>query len=170
VPGTPLFRLVDIDSLRLRLGVSQADVARLGPGARVRVSVDALGGRSFEGRIRSICPEADEATRTFAVEVVLANPEGRPLKDGFVVRAALVLDRREEALAVPREAVLRRGEESYVFVADDSVAVKRAVQVGPMVGDLHRIDDGLRPGERVVVVGMQNLKDQSPLRVEAVRD
>ncbi|MBN1825522.1 MAG: efflux RND transporter periplasmic adaptor subunit [Candidatus Eisenbacteria bacterium] len=169
-PGTPLFRIVDIDSLRLRLGVSQTDVARLRPDAAVRVTAEAMGMRSFSGRIRSIAPEADEATRTFSVEVILPNPPDRPLRDGVVVRAELTLDRRESVIAVPRETVFRRSGGAYLFVEKDGVAHGREVRAGPMIDGMIVIDEGLAPGERVIVVGMQNLRDGMPVRIEAEHD
>jgi len=167
-PGVAVFRVVDIDSLRLRLGVSQADVARLRPGANVHISIDALGGRSFSGRVRAISPEADEMTRTFAVDVVLANPAGQPLRDGLVVRATLALDTRRNVLAVPREAVLRQSGGGFVFVVEDSVAHRREVRLGPMINDHYVVEGGLIPGDHVVSVGAQNLRDGSRVQVETV--
>ena len=169
-PGTPLFRIVNIDSLRLRLGVSQADVVRVRPDAEVRIIADAMGDRPFSGRIRSIAPEADESTRTFTIEVILPNPPDRPLRDGVVVRAELVLEKRESVIAIPRESVFRRSGGAYLFVADGEAARRREVRLGPMIDGRVVIDEGLAPGDRVVVVGMQNLRDGMALKIETSHD
>jgi RND family efflux transporter MFP subunit len=168
-PGMPVFRVVDIDSLRLILSASQKDLARLTVGSEVVITPEDATSRSFAGRIRSIAPEADETTHTFPVEVILANPPGRPLRDGHVVRAALPLGQREEKLAVPREALLRRAGGEFVFVVNDSTARRRAVKSGVLIEDQYTIEEGLSPGERVVTVGMANLEDGSIVHIESVR-
>jgi RND family efflux transporter MFP subunit len=165
--ATPLFRLVDIDSLRLVLGVSQQGVSRVAPGMPVAIEADALPDRVFRGHVRSVSPEADEITRTFAVEVILANPAGHPLKDGMVVRGTLVLEQLSGVLAAAREAVLRQGDELFVFVIADSIAERRAVSTGRMIGGRHVILEGLRPGERLVCVGQENLREGSRVEIEA---
>ena len=167
-PGMPLFRIVNIDSLRLLLNVSQTDISRLSLGTEVEISVEGLGVQVFRGRVRSIAPEADEATRTFPVEVMLANPEGRPLRDGLVVRTKLVLGEREGAIAIPREAVLRRSGSDFVFVVKDSVAHRRAIDLGPLIEDRYVVEGGLDSGELVVSAGMQNLDDGSQVIVETI--
>jgi membrane fusion protein (multidrug efflux system) len=169
-PGMPTFRVVDIDSLRLRLGVSQANLTRLKPGMTVRITAEALGDRVFEGRIRAVSPEADEMTRTFTVEVILANPEGNPLRDGLVVRATLVLDTHSDVLAVPREAILRQGAGAYVFVVEDSLAARRNIRLGALIDNHYVVDDGLVLGDHVVTVGMQNLRDGIRVLVESLHD
>ena len=165
-PGQRVFRLVDIDSLRLNLGVSQRDVPRLAAGAPVAVRCDALPGEVFRGRIRSISPEADPATRTFRVEVTLANPPGHPLRDGLVVNATLVLDSRRDVISIPREAVLYRGGEGYVYVVTDGRAERRTVGVGPLIDGEVVILRGLADGDRVVVVGQHNLRPGAPVAIE----
>jgi membrane fusion protein (multidrug efflux system) len=165
--ATPLFRLVDIDSLRLVLGVSQQSVSRVGRGMPVTIEADALPGRIFRGHVRSVSPEADEVTRTFSVEVILANPAGHPLKDGMIVRGTLVLEHLSGVLAAAREVVLRQGDELFVYVIVDDIAERRAVRTGRMIGGRHVISEGLRPGERLVCVGQENLREGSRVEIEA---
>ena len=166
-PGVPLFRLVNIDSLRLVLGVAQRNVTHLAVGEKVVSTAEALGDRAFTGRIRSIAPEANASTRTFPVEIILPNPAGQPLRDGLIVRARLVLGTREHALAVPREAVLERLGDHYVYLVRDSVAVRQAVKLGSLIEDRYVIRSGLGANDPLVVVGMQNLDPGG--RVDVVR-
>ena len=165
-PGMPLFRVVDLDSLRLSISAGQQDVARVRRGSEVLVRSEALPGEVFRGRVRSIAPQADERTRTFPVEVILANPPDSPLRDGLVVRADLVLSVVEEAITVPREAVQRAGDGEFVYVVVDSLAQRRPVRSGGMVEERLILTEGLRPGETVVIVGMQNLRDGVRVRLE----
>lgn len=165
-PGMPLFRIVDIDSLRLWLGISQRDLPRVRVGQKAVLTSEAFPGCSFPGRVRSIAPEADELSRTFPVEVILPNPPGAPLRDGLVVGASLLLEQLPDVIALPREAILRHGAANYVFVASDSTAHRRAVVTGAMIGDRTVIASGLRLGEAVVVSGMRNLRDGAHVAIE----
>jgi RND family efflux transporter MFP subunit len=165
-PGAPLFRIVDIDSLRLVLSVAQQHVAKLEPGHKVAIVAEALGDQRFTGRIRSISPEADKQTRTFPVEAILRNPPRKPLRDGLVVRATLILGTREKAISIPREAIIKRTGGDFVFVVTDSVAHRRSVVVGSLIGDRYVIEEGLKSGDPLVIVGAQNLKDGTPVAIE----
>jgi len=169
-PGMPVFRIVAIDSLRLVLNVAQRHVGRLAPGGMVSMTADAFGEQRIMGRIRSIGPEADAQTRTFPVEVVVANPPGAPLRSGLVVNAALVLGALGERVSVPRETVIRRTGGHYVFVVADSVAEQRPVTLGPLVGDRYVIERGLESGDLVVTSGAQNLQDSTRVAIESARE
>jgi RND family efflux transporter MFP subunit len=166
VPGQPVFRIVDIDSLRLKLGISQKSITRLAAGMRVTITSAALAGRVFEGTIRSISPEADEVSHTFSIEVIFPNPPDDRLRDGLVVDATLLIEEHPAVLSIPREAVLKQKEESFVFVVEDSLAKRRTVELGPIIGERYLIRSGLREGDQVVVVGMRNLRRDSRVEIE----
>ena len=166
-PGIPLFRVVAIDSLRLVLGVSQRNVTRVRPGMEVIVEIEAPGEATYRGHVRRLAPEANDVTRTFAVEAVIPNPSGLPLKDGMVVRATLVLERIENVIAVPKEVILQQSKDAHVFVVTDSTAHRRAVTVGRLVGSQVIITDGLRAGDRLVNSGMDNLRDGARISIES---
>lgn len=162
--GTPVFRIVDLDSLKLTLSVSQRDVTRLAPGDPVWVDTG-LG--TSEGRIRRITPEADEVSRTFPVEVVLPNTAGRELRAGMVVRARLRLTEYPDVIAVPKDVILTEGDQSYVFlVARDTLAVRRPVRTGRLVGDRVIIERGLRAGDTLIHAGLTSLRDSARIRID----
>jgi membrane fusion protein (multidrug efflux system) len=165
-PGMSLFRIVNIDSLRLWLGISQRDLPRVRVGQSVSVTSEAFPDRGFPGRVRSIAPEADEISRTFPVEVILPNPAGSPLRDGLVVGAKLLLQQLPGVIALPREAILHNTGEIHVFVVSDSLARYRPVIPGAMIGDRTVITSGLQAGDAVVVSGMQNLRDSTRVAME----
>lgn len=165
-PGVALFRVVAIDSLRLVLGVSQRNVTRVRPGMEVIVETEAPGETFYHGRVRRIAPEADDLTRTFAVEVVIPNPPSRPLKDGMVVRATLVLETIADVIAVPKDVILHQNTDPHVFVVADSTARKRPVTIGRLIGSRVIVHGGLQPGDRLVRSGMDNLRDGARISIE----
>ena len=156
-PGTPLFELVDSSRLKVRAPARAADVPYLAVGREVEVRVDAYPGEVFRARIERLGAELDSASRTLDVEAEIANPDGR-LKPGLPAR--LEVPRRElaGALVVPMSAVLDQGETKAVYVVVDGRAARRAVTLGPVIGE-EVVVEGLEPGARVVVEGQHAIAD-----------
>ncbi len=101
----------------------------------------------------------DPTTGTLAVQMSFPNPD-RLLRPGQYGRVRFASEIRRDALLVLQRAVQELQDRHNVVVvdADNKVSV-RSVKVGPRVGDLWVIDEGLKPGERVVVEGLQRLRD-----------
>lgn len=168
-PGSPVVRVMDMDTAVIRAGVPERYAVDIERGRPVSITVDALGGRVFEGLIDWVGAAVDPDGRTFGVEVLVPNP-GATIKPGMV--ADVRIDRRdvEEAVVVPQEAVLRREDGYIVYViaenaAGASVAETRSVQPGSSQGARVVIESGLEPGDRVVVVGQQQLAAGDRVRI-----
>ena len=108
--------VADPGDLRVEVPVSELDVVRLSPGDPVPVTVDALPGREFAGRVARIYPTVDAATRQGIVEVSLrrAAPELRP---GLLARLTLTVARAERALAVEEYLVARGVNPTRIYAA-----------------------------------------------------
>lgn len=166
-PQTPLVRLVDADRLELVISVTAAELARIETGIAVELDDPELPGKNFEGVVSRLGVAADEATRTFPVEVeVDGTTEG--LRAGQVVRASLELARHADALAVPVDAVLSRDGQRTLVVVRDGKARELSVVTGPEIDGRVIITSGLVAGEEVVVVGGDELSDGA--EVEVVND
>lgn len=145
-------RLVACRTVLAEVDFPETHYTRLAPGLLVVVTADALGGREFLGRIKTISPEINEKDRTVRVKVLLENPDFL-LRPGMFVRAA-VLGPADAELWVPKQAILaRQGDAAVVEVADGKRRAKRRIELGVAKGDLLRVKDGLKPGELVLVPG-----------------
>jgi membrane fusion protein (multidrug efflux system) len=154
--GSYLVQLAQLDPLKIDLDVDDRTVAMLRKGMEVAVVTDALPDTTFRGTVAWISPVADEVSSTFRVRVQLDNAE-HTLKPGYFVEVAVIVESREDILAVPHEAVVS----GRAFVVTDSVALEREVSTG-WKGDRYReILSGLREGERVVVSGNKALPDSA---------
>ncbi|HUG42504.1 MAG TPA: efflux RND transporter periplasmic adaptor subunit [Longimicrobiales bacterium] len=160
VPGTPVARVLDLDTIKVVGGVPERYAADIARGARVGVIVDALGGREFVGQVDFVGSAVAGDNRTFAIEVEVANP-GMGIKPGMSANVQIFRIGLEDALVVPRHAVIRREEGYVVYVAkrtaDGWRAEARGVLPGLTRGERVVITAGLEPGDRVVVVGQQRL-------------
>ncbi len=151
-PGQPLLTLYDPARMQLVASVRESLTQRLAVGQDIGVHIDALN-KTCLGRISEIVPEAEAATRSFAVKVTGPCPEG--IYSGMFGRLLIPLD-EQQVLVIPRGAVRRVGQLDLVDVAAETpeqpaTLQRRAVQLGREFGADVEVLAGLRAGERVVV-------------------
>ncbi|MBM4195908.1 MAG: efflux RND transporter periplasmic adaptor subunit [Gammaproteobacteria bacterium] len=149
--GTVAFDLVDIDRLRVKLPFPEYRATEFAPGLKVRLTSVAAGSRPLEASISEVQPSINPANRAITVVIDFDNPGSwRP---GASVRADVVLAVRENAIAVPQIAVVRRPVGDVVYVIRDGKAEERPVRRGLRTGATVEILEGLRSGEVVAVDG-----------------
>ena len=116
-----------------------------------------------------ISPRVDDQTQSVLVKGQVRNPDGR-LRSSQNVRA-LIVWKTTEGLVLPVTAALRISGQFFAFVAEDAggqlVAKQRAIKVGPIAGNNYPVLDGIKPGDRVVVSGVQKLADGAPIQATA---
>jgi membrane fusion protein, multidrug efflux system len=154
--GTDIARLEKIDQLKLDFRVPETLLSQLKPGLALSVAVDAFPQQSFPGKIYALEPAVDEQTRTLLARARVANPELR-LRPGMFARVQLTLGVRENAIWIPEEAIVPRGQDSTVFRVVDGKAELVHVRTGMRkVGEVE-IMKGLAAGDLVVTEGTQRL-------------
>ena len=156
-PGVPLLTIEDPSTYRLEASVEESYTARVRLGAEVPVRIDALGGAVITGSVAEIMPAADPASRTVVVKIDL--PATRGLRSGQYGIAAFRAGDRV-VIAVPRGALVKRGQLTGLFVVDDSnVARLRFVTTGERWDDSVEILSGLDEGQRFVAENAGTLAD-----------
>ena len=159
--GTELFRMVRKGRLEWRAEVTQAELARIRPGAKVQVT--AASGAAVEGTVRMVGPTVDTQTRNALVYVDL--PAHADIRAGMFARGDFALG-EGQALTVPQEAVVVRDGFFYVFVVDGQQRVQqRKVQPGRRVADRVEITAGLDANATVAVRGAGFLNEGDLVRV-----
>jgi len=162
--NTPIVNLVDLRTLRMIVNMVEKDLVRVGRGASVAVAVDAFPGRSYSGKILRASPVLDPATRTGEVEIQVANQD-LSLRAEMFARVTLNLGGQRKGLLLPREAVVYRGEQSGVFLLEESRARFRPVEIGYSLQDSVEIRSGIALGEKVISMGASLLKDGDQVRM-----
>jgi RND family efflux transporter MFP subunit len=150
--------VMDFSRVRVQVAVPEREAAVVRKGCLVRVSTEGLPGRRFDGSISRISYALDEATRTMPVEVELRNPGG-DLRPGMYAAVLIVLERKADALTVPSAAVVTEKNEASLFTVVDRMARRLSVKTGVSDGVRTEITQGLQPGQAVILVGKQALKD-----------
>lgn len=164
--GSPLFVVEQITPVKLLAGVSETDYTRVKKGDKVEVTVDAIPGRTFEGRIKRLYPTVDANTHTFNVEVEVQNGN-RILRPGMFARVKVFFG-SNKSVTVPDIAVVKQQGSSvrYVYVKDGDTAALRVVKIGRHYGNRYEILEGLSEGDVVVTKGSTSLKNGSKIEVE----
>jgi RND family efflux transporter MFP subunit len=161
-PDLPLLRLVSIDTVRTVVHVPERDYGQIRGGLAATITVDALPGRHFTGKVVRKAPVLDPVTRTAAVEIEIPNPETL-LKPGMHARVSIVSDQRN-ATVVPLAAVREEatGRSLYVVSQDPVIARRVQVDVGVVVGDVVEVR-GLADEDWVVTLGHDQISAEGPV-------
>jgi RND family efflux transporter MFP subunit len=166
--GMKLMRVEDHSALWLDAEVYEGQVPLVSLGQSVEATLDGMPGAVFAGKVSFITPHVDHMTRTVTVRTTLDNPDAK-LKPGMYAAVRIVARPVEDALLVPREAVIDTGTRKIAFVAGDQGHFNpRNVKTG-LAGDGGRVQilEGLAPGEMVVTSG-QFLLDVESRTTEAI--
>jgi membrane fusion protein, multidrug efflux system len=160
--GTPIVRLVQTDPLRLQLEVPERDsaVVRLGQNVRVKVEGDT---NVYSGRLARVAPAIRGDNRMLLVEADVPNPGG--LRGGLFARAEIVVNERDEGLAVPTNSLVVFAGLEKVMVIKDGKVVEKLVTTGRRAADWVEIISGLSAGEGVVLAPT-GLRAGQPVTIE----
>lgn len=169
VPRQLLLTVSDPTNLVMEINISELEVPKIHVGDSVRVTVDMYPREEFSGRIRRIFPSSDPVSRLVRVEVQLQSVNPR-LFPGLFARAELTTSLNRNALVVSNDAIITSSAgQTGAFVVLDSVVQHRVVKIGMRDAALSEIVEGLSQGEKVVVVGQNNLNDGMQVRVTRER-
>jgi RND family efflux transporter MFP subunit len=159
----PVVRVAQSGLLRLRMPVPEADVPFIREGGEVQVRVQATA-KTFTGKLIRFTRALDTSTRTMLVEVDVPNPK-LTLTPGMYAETMITLQQRNHVLAIPSQAVVRDGNQSYVLALDQANRVqKKTITLGIQGSDRTEIVDGLSEGESVIVSGQVNYQPGETVR------
>lgn len=158
--GSPVVRLVNTEALEVR---AQAPVALAGKLASGHAVTLREGEERAHEAIRAVVPVGDAQSRQLEVRIGLT-ASSWPI--GSAVQVALPVGEVKEVVAVPRDALILRADETYVFrLGPDNTAERVVVRTGEANGNLIEVDGELAAGDRLVVRGGERLRDGQPVAI-----
>jgi membrane fusion protein (multidrug efflux system) len=177
--GNPIFTVIDPNSFMLTVAIEESELPRLVPGQRALVTVDALGDEILETKVRRVGQSIDEASGTVSVILDFAKEDIPKLRESAFARVQMIMDTHENALLVPKEAIVEENARTFVFVvrelsAEDAPSEsgepefrvqKIEVSIGLENSDFTEVLDGVNDGDRVVTYGQHTLKSESRIRI-----
>jgi RND family efflux transporter MFP subunit len=172
--GTAVYDLADLTPLEADVSVPERHVARLAVGQAAWLVADATGQR-VAGRIERIAPDVEATTGTVKVTVSIAEADG--LRPGSFARVEVVTETRDQALLVPRSALVADGRKWTLFRVDAGRAIAERVEVRLGLEDGERVEiqpvegaeRAVAEGDLVVTSGAAALSDGAPVRLPEPR-
>jgi RND family efflux transporter MFP subunit len=163
--GTPLFDIVNVSKLKLKVNVNENQVAGIKLGNSISVTASVYPDAQFSGKITFIAPKSD-ASLNFPVEIEITNTASNDLKAGMYGTAAFTASKQKQSLmVVPRNAFVGSVSSNEIFVIENGTAKLKTVTAGRILGDKVEVLNGLSEGETVIVTGQINLQDGSKVEV-----
>lgn len=167
--GTPLFRINGLDTVWVNAEVPEDAAAQLHSGNMVEVSTPAFAGLALKGKVSSILPSVDPATRTLKARIELDNPR-QQLVPGMFATVNFSPHTHRDVLLVPSEAVIKTGKRSVVIVAQaDGKFIPVDIEAGSESNGQTEIRKGLQSGQKIVVSGQFLIDSEASLRGTALR-
>lgn len=163
--GTPLFRLIDLDPLKLRVQVPEHRLGEMRLGAAAEVIAESSAD-PVEGRVSRLAPAVDPRTRTFEVEILIPNP-ARSLRAGGFARAVIETSRDDRAILVPADAVVVYAGVEKVVAVEQGVAAEKRVETGARFGERVEVLRGVPAGAAVVRRPTSTLVNGTPVSPRA---
>ncbi|MCA1732160.1 MAG: efflux RND transporter periplasmic adaptor subunit [Acidobacteria bacterium] len=152
IPTPPAVDLIDDSCLYVTAPIDEVDIARVRVGQPAWITIDALPGQRFAGRVRRVAPyvlDVEKQARTVDVELEFADLEAvKTLLVGYSADAEIVLEVREDVVRVPTQAIL---EGSRVLVINDGTLNERKLQTGLANWQFTEVLSGVEPGDSIVL-------------------
>ena len=162
--GDPVAQILEIDTVKVTVGVPESDVAAIFDLNEADVIIEALGKRRVKGKKIFLSRKPRTLSRLFDLELSVPNPDGRILS-GMFARVELVKHVFKNALVLPLYAIIAQEGMHFVFIEKNGHAEKRRVTLGTLVGSHVHITSGIKDGEKVIVVGHRILDNGQAVEI-----
>lgn len=168
---TSVVDLADLDDLQVELDISQVDFARLKMDQRAEIIPEAYPSLRYSGYIAEIAPEANRAKSTIQVKVKVENPDQqlRPemnARVNFLADSSVNDNNSNARVLVPKQAVVRKDNSSFVFVIKGNRVEQRTIRTGDEIGDAYNVLEGLSGNESVAIDGVNKLRDGDRVKIQ----
>jgi membrane fusion protein (multidrug efflux system) len=161
--GTPVFKVVNIDRLKLVLDIPERDITAISDGKHIPFTVNALPGQTFTGTVRFVAVLAARQSNAFRVEAHVENPD-HILLPGMIARADVIRGVLTDSMVVPLSAIVPKKGDHVVFINDAGHALRRVVHIHRITGSNAILSSGLSQGDALIVQGHRSLVDGAPVR------
>jgi len=154
-PGQNLLTLVDISQVKIVVTVSELDITKLSVGSNVEIVIDSLPGTPFTGTVATVGLKADDATRTYPVEIIVANT-GEMLLPGMISRVTIATREPKAVIMIPKTALRSEKGQMVAYVMHQGKVEQRKIHLGKEHGEQVIVAKGLAAGDMLVVSGDVN--------------
>ena len=158
--SAPLFTVQQVVPVKLLVGISESEYTKVKKGDVVSLTVDALPGRTFTGKVNRLYPTINAATHTFNAEVLVQNAD-RALRPGMFARVKVTFGTNHRVV-LPDQCIVKQegtGQKFVYLLNNDDTVSYVPVTLGRHIGTEYEVIDGVKQGDNVVRKGQATLKD-----------
>lgn len=168
-PGNMITTLDDINVIKVDFDVPSVFLPTLKTGLKVVGKVEAFGDREFIGAVQTVNTQVDPVTRTVKVRAIIPN-EDRALKPGLLMTINLLKNERQ-ALVIPEESLIKKGNKNFVYVATESegkiIAKETEIKIGSRVPGEIEVISGINQNDNIVAHGIVKISDGAEISIRA---
>jgi HlyD family secretion protein len=169
--GDPVMRIADLERLRIRMNVDQADLGRVNPGQRVRITANAYPGRSWSARVSEVVPHVVvKDSRAVADGLAPVAPPSEGLVPGMTVDVEILVEDVTGALQVPARAVFSNAGDPFVYQVRRGRARSVPVRLGRASATAVEILEGVGPDDVVVMGPVNGIRDGDRVEIRRQDD
>ncbi len=162
-----VMRIVSLDDIFFDAQLSESQYSSVSEGQAVDISVDALPGQKFIGKVKKVFPVANSSARSFTVRIAIAN-ERHLLRPSMFARGKIVLQTHKNTILVPRDSVLDiSGDSARIVVVNGDTAEIRKVKLGFYSNGEIEITSGLKTSDVIITVGQSQLQNGDKIQVQS---
>ena len=164
--GSPIYTVEEIRPVKLMVNVSESLFTKVKKGHEVDIRLDVYGDEVFKGKVNLVYPTIDPSTRTFPVEIKIANSDER-VRPGMFARVTMSFGHMDHVVAPDRSIVKQSGAgDRYIYVCKDGKVSYQKVELGRRMGDKYEIISGVEDGDQVVITGQSRLTNGMEVEIE----
>jgi len=161
----PVLTVMNISPVKLLINVSESYYSQVKMGMPIDVKFDVFAGQDFQGKVNLIYPTIDERTRTFPIEIKLANANNK-IRPGMFARVKLEFGKVKHVVVPDQSVVKQSGSGAkYIYIYSNGKVKFKQVEIGRRIDANFEILSGLTAGEEIVVAGQSKLVDGCDVKV-----
>lgn len=162
--GQDLFKIMKYDQLLMDIKLPEKSISEVKKEQEVFITNYNLASDTLIGKISQISPVIDPETRTFKSVLVIENGDLR-LRPGMFVKAAILVEKRDDTIVIPKETIISRQNSKVVFTVENGIATEKPISTGLETQDLIEVTSGLKVNDRLVISGFETLRNKSKVSV-----
>jgi len=168
-PSDKLFTVINTREMIAVVYAPEKQLGNVQKNQRAYITSDHIRGTEYEGWIKRVSPVVDPQSGTFKITVGVKNRDNK-LRAGMFVNTHIVTSVHEDAILIPKTAIVYENEGMNIFVVKDSVAKKVVLKVGFQDHEKVESLDGIKEGDQIIVVGQAGLKDGTRVRIVNIKE
>jgi len=156
--------LMDYSQLSMEVNLPEKSMSTIKIGQEVSITNYTFPKDTLKAQINELSPVVNTETRTFKGKIVINNPDFK-LRPGMFVKADIEVDRRDNAIVIPKEIIVAGARGKTVYVVERNNAQARIIKTGLENEKMVEVIEGLRDQDRIVTKGYETLRDHAKVKI-----